>query len=175
MFSTLGASGGRCTKLWENYLNVTLSLGDCWSKPVRLQDTITPLCFVLQRGRHASSGHLLPDSCCTWATPPWEPLFQPYFFSCTGMGHSDTLRDYLPDSMLSALRPLQSSCELRAAILFSSLRQSFMHESHALCKGGIHVRTPDLPCLGMEEGSSYPHLQLSLRGYATLVTWWTLS
>lgn len=60
------------------------------------------------------------------------------------MGQSDTLRDYLPYSMHSAPQTLQSSWELTAALLFSSLRQSIMHESRVFCQGGVPVRIPDL-------------------------------
>lgn len=41
-------------------------------------------------------------------------------------------------------RTLQSFREHTPAILFSTLRQSFMHESHVLCRGGVHVRIPGL-------------------------------
>lgn len=44
-------------------------------------------------------------------------------------------------------RTLQSFREHTPAVLFSTLRQSFMHESHVLCRGGVHVRIPGLSLL----------------------------
>lgn len=49
-----------------------------------LQDIIT-LCVLLCKEdvmplQGTSLLSLLPGSFCTWASPPWEPLFQPYSF-----------------------------------------------------------------------------------------------
>lgn len=74
------------------------------------------------------------------------------------MGHSDTLRDYLPYSMHSAPQTLQSSWEL------SSLRQSVMHESHVLCQGGVPVRIPDLSLPGHGGGVCIPLLTARFEG-----------
>lgn len=47
---------------------------------------------------------------------------------------------------------------------FSSLRQSFMHENHVLCKVEYMWESQTHPCLGMEEGVPIPPLTALFEG-----------
>lgn len=87
---------------------------------------------------------LLPSSCCTWANPPWESVFQPYFLLALEWDTPIPSGTTYPTVCTQPRRLSRLPWELTAALLFSSLRQSVMHESRVLCQGGVPVRIPDL-------------------------------
>lgn len=125
----------------------------CKEGIISLQDTSVP--------------SLLPSSCCTWANPSWEPVFQPYFLLALEW---DTL---IPSgttypTVCTQPRRLQSSWELTAAPLFNSLRQSVMHESRVLCQGGVPVRIPDLSLPWHGGGVCKPLLTARFEGICLL-------
>lgn len=87
---------------------------------------------------------LLLGSCCTWANPSGN-----FFSSLAPFLHWNGTLQYpsgttYPTECNQPCRTLQSFREHTPAILFSTLRQSFLHESHVLCRGGVHVRIPGL-------------------------------